>query len=92
MPKIKSAKENLRKDKRRYLSNKNKKEAIRAAVKQLKKIASASETDKAKETISRLYKALDKAAKRGTIKKKAADRKKSRLTKLLYKSFASKTA
>jgi len=37
------------------------------------------------ETLPGAYKAIDKAAKAGVIKKKTADRKKSRLAKRLIK-------
>ena len=36
-----------------------------------------------KKLLSEAYKAIDKAAKRGVIKKNTASRKKSRLTKLI---------
>lgn len=69
--------------------NRKRKDAVKSAVKQIKKMAAngqAGDAEKTKETISKVYKALDKAAKKGTIKKNTASRKKSRLTKLLYKS------
>ena len=40
------------------------------------------------EALSAAYKAIDKAAKRGTIKKNTASRKKSRLAQHLKKSSA----
>ena len=41
--------------------------------------------DEAKKMLPELYKALDKTAKVGTIKKNTASRKKSRLTKMIVK-------
>ena len=41
--------------------------------------------EEAKKLIPALYKAIDKAAKRGVIKKRTASRKKSRLVKFLGK-------
>lgn len=43
-------------------------------------------TKEAKELLPRVYKALDKAAKVNFIKKGAADRQKSRLTKLIKRA------
>jgi len=40
----------------------------------------------AQNLLPQLYKALDKAAKRGVIKPNTASRKKSRITKLIEKS------
>ena len=39
-----------------------------------------------KKELANAYKAIDKAAKRGTIKKQTAARKKSRLAKLVNKA------
>ncbi len=54
----------------------------------IKEIRSLVEEGKKKEAVKKLpdtYKAIDKAAKKGVIKKKNASRKKSRLTKLVNK-------
>jgi small subunit ribosomal protein S20 len=45
-----------------------------------------SAREEAKKLLPQLYKSLDKAAKTGLIKKKDASRKKSRLTKAIFKS------
>ena len=58
---------------------------MKALVKQTKKLASAQKKEEAVKLLPKLYKAIDKAAKRGIIKKNTAARKKSRLTKLLQK-------
>lgn len=54
-------------------------------VKEIKKLKSAGKTEEALKLISQAYKAIDKAAKRGVIKKNTASRKKSRLAKFLKK-------
>jgi len=46
--------------------------------------------EEAKKLLPKLYKALDKAAKVGLIKKNTASRKKSRLTKLVLKTKTTK--
>lgn len=78
MPIIKSAKKALRQSKKRHLRNIKRKEAIKNIVKKVRKDPSL---------LSQAYKAIDKAAKAGPIKKRAASRKKSRLTKLINKSL-----
>ena len=46
----------------------------------------SSAIEEAKKLLPQLYKLLDKAAKVGLIKKNTAARKKSRITKLLFKN------
>ncbi len=53
---------------------------MRDVVKDIKKAIVAGETDKAKTLLPTVYKAIDKAAKRGVIKSNTANRKKSRLS------------
>lgn len=76
MPIIKSAKKAQRQNiKRRKLN-----------LQYLKKMRELGKKIKEDKTLlPQLYKALDKAVKRGVIKKNAAARKKSRITKLLSK-------
>jgi len=77
----KSAKKAAKRALKNYEVNLQFKIAMRKAVKEYKKVLEAGEKDKAKELLSRVYKAIDKAAKRGVIKKQTAARKKSRLAK-----------
>ena len=82
----KSAKKALRqsiKKRERNLFYKNK---IKDLVKEVRSLVSQKKIKEAKELLPQIYKALDKAAKVGVIKKNNASRKKSRLTKLLIKS------
>ena len=58
---------------------------MRDALKNIKKMILAGKKDEAKKLLSVAYQAIDKAAKRGVIKKNNADRKKSRLMKALNK-------
>jgi small subunit ribosomal protein S20 len=76
MPITKSAQKALRQSVRRKKLNLVKKEAMKNAVKNARKIKSG-------EALSLAYKAIDKAVKKGVIKKMAAARKKSRLAKFL---------
>lgn len=77
MPIIKSAKKALRQSKKRRAKNIKRKKAMKDIVKKVKKDPNF---------LSQAYKTIDKAAKAGTIKKRAASRKKSRLTKLINKA------
>lgn len=54
------------------------KRALTDATKTVKKLI-ATDTKEAAKSLSEAYKAIDKAAKRGIIKKNTASRKKSRL-------------
>lgn len=82
MPITKSAKKALRQSIRRRERNLLKKEAFKNATKKIKKLVQAGKVDEAKELIPEAYKAIDKAAKTGVIKKNTASRKKSRLMNL----------
>lgn len=79
MPITKSAKKALRSSDRKRVVNIRRKKAVEVAVKQVKKLAVKGDNKATQEALSLAYKALDKAAKAGLIKKNAASRKKSRL-------------
>jgi len=86
MPITKSAKKALRQGIRRKIRNLKRKNAMKEIVKQERKLAALGKKEEAVRLLPKLYQAIDKAAKRGIIKKNAASRKKSRLTKLIEKS------
>lgn len=85
MPITKSAKKALRQNIRGKIRNLKRKNTMKTLVKQTKKLATTEKKEEAVKLLPELYKAIDKAAKRGIIKKNAAARKKSRLTKLVQK-------
>ena len=85
MPIKASAKKELRKAKKRRVLNVRRQKTMRDALKNIKKLILAGKKDEAKEMVSIAYQAIDKAAKRGVIKKNTAARKKSRLMKDLNK-------
>lgn len=80
MARTKSAKKAHRADERRRVFNARRKKDVKDAVKEISKLVGAKSADAAK-SLPKLYKAIDKAAKEGTIKKNTASRMKSRLTK-----------
>jgi len=83
MPIIKSAKKSLRQSKRRKARNIRKKDAVKDLVKKIKALLVQKKNEEAKKLLPAIYKALDKAAKTGVIKKSNASRRKSRITKAL---------
>ena len=85
-PITKSAKKALRQSLKRKARNVQKKKKIKNLLKEVKKLVSQKKTEKAKKLLSQIYKALDKAAKVGVIKKNTANRKKARITKLINRS------
>lgn len=85
MPIKESAKKELRKGKKRRVLNVQRQRAMKESLKNINKLLLAGKKDEAKKLLPIAYQAIDKAAKRGVIKKNAAARKKSRLIKLLNK-------
>jgi small subunit ribosomal protein S20 len=90
MPIKASAKKALRQSKRRRIINLRKKEVAKDIVKKIKKLIAAKKMEEAKNLIPLAYKAIDKAAKTNVIKKNAANRKKSRLMKLVKQNLESR--
>jgi small subunit ribosomal protein S20 len=83
MPITKSAKKAMRGSSRKRVFNERRKQSMRVAIKGVEKGAATGE---AQAKLAAAYQAIDKAAKRGVIKKNTASRKKSRLAALAKKS------
>jgi len=83
---IKSAKKAIRQNKKRKAKNIIYRDKIKSLIKEVKFLVSAKKIKEAKNLLPSVYKALDKSAKVGVIKKNNASRKKSRITKLIAKS------
>lgn len=81
----KNAKKALRVSTRRKVTNDSRSRTMKEAVKIVRKDVSAKDTKKSIADLSLAFKALDKAAKGGIIKKGTANRKKSRLAKAVAK-------
>ena len=86
MPITKSAKKALRGSQRKQVFNLKRKETMKTAVKEVKKLLTDSKPKEAKSALSKAYQAIDKAVKRGVIKKNTAARKKSRLSAQIKKA------
>ncbi|HEY4496877.1 MAG TPA: 30S ribosomal protein S20 [Candidatus Paceibacterota bacterium] len=80
MPITKSAEKALRQNIRRREMNLNRKKKLKSTIKDYQKSVSSNNIDDAKTKLPAVYQALDKAAKKGLIKKNKANRLKSRLT------------
>ncbi len=85
MPNIKSAKKRVLVTEKKNAKNASQKSALRTSIKKAK-IAIAEKNDNAAEAVKVASVDLDKAASKGLIHKKTADRKKSRLAKALNKA------
>jgi len=82
----KSAKKALRQNVRRKKRNIERKTKMRDIVKEARGLIAEKKFEEVKKLLPQLYKTLDKTAKVGVIKKNAASRKKSRITKSLNKA------
>ena len=82
---IKSAKKAISGSLRKKAFNDRRKRTMKEIIKKIEKV---SKTDKAQaeKLLSLAYQTIDKAAKRGVIKKNNAARKKSRLSRLVKSS------
>lgn len=90
MPNIKGAKKAMRQSARRHEFNQTTKDAVKKTVKEVRKHITGGDLKAAAEAMARAMSALDKAAKKHTIHKNTASRKKSRLAKALAAKSAAK--
>ena len=65
--------------------NDRRRKDMRSAIKKVAKLVSEKKTKEAEAALPAAYKAIDKAWKRGIVKKNNAARKKSRLAKMISK-------
>ena len=85
MPITKSAEKALRVSKRKRVFNLRRSWGMKNALKEIKKLMAEKKGTEALKILPKAYKLIDKAAKKGVIKKNNAARKKSRLTISLNK-------
>lgn len=81
----KSAKRAIRGSEKKKVYNDRRKKTMKEVVKEVRAFVLAKDKKASQETLSKAYKALDKAAKTNLIKKNTASRKKSRLAKMIKK-------
>lgn len=83
-----SAKKAIRASARKRVFNLRRKEALHDTTKAFMKAAAVKDASQAAKLLPAAYAAIDKATKRGTIKKNTAARKKSRLARVLRAASA----
>ncbi|MCA9377103.1 30S ribosomal protein S20 [Candidatus Nomurabacteria bacterium] len=83
MPNLQASIKDLRQSKKRTANNNRIRRRLKDSVKSYKKAIESGDAKTAEENLPRAQKMLDKAAKRGIIKKGTASRKKSLLSKKL---------
>lgn len=81
----KSAKKAIRNSARKRVFNVRRLEEMRGVTKDIKKLLKEKKKDEATALLPKVYKAIDKTAKKGVIKKNTAARKKSRLVATINK-------
>lgn len=86
MPITKSAKKALRQNSTRKKRNIRRKDSLKDLLKEINNLISQKKIDEAKKLLPNVYKALDKTAKVGIIKKGKVDRKKSRISRAIKKA------
>ncbi len=84
----KSAKKAERVSLKKHVFNVRRKRALTDSVKTVKKLIVSDVSKAGGESLAAAYKAIDKAAKRGIIKKNTASRKKSRLALAIKRAAA----
>jgi small subunit ribosomal protein S20 len=86
MPITKGAKKAVRQSERKRVFNVRRKHALAHQVKNVEKAIATGDLTQAASLLPEAYQAIDKAQKRGVIKKNTAARKKSRLAARVAKS------
>ncbi|NCD00737.1 30S ribosomal protein S20 [bacterium] len=86
MPNTKSAKKELRKSSRKKLVNSALKQTFKKNLKTIRKDIEKGENVENTDALKNTVKIIDKAAKKGVIKKNTASRYKSRLQKKINKT------
>lgn len=82
MPITKSAKKALRVSDRKKSMNDRSKKMMKEAIKNVEKLVKDNKKDEAKKALPNAYGAIDKATKKGVLKKNTASRSKSRLARI----------
>ena len=85
MPVITAAQKSVRSDARKSVFNLRVKRAMKVSVKSVGDLIVQKKRKEAMAALPMAYKKIDKAAKKGIIKKNTAARKKSRLSKAIKK-------
>lgn len=87
MPNTKAARKSLRQARKLTVKNVAEKSRLKDLVKKVLKAVEAGKTDEVKALAIKFQQAVDKAIKRGWLKKNAGNRKKTRLASRLRKAL-----
>lgn len=82
MPITKSAKKALRGSLVKKAMNDRNKKAIKESIKNIEKLVKEKKKDEAKKLVPAAYSAIDKACKKGVLKKNTASRRKSLISRM----------
>lgn len=82
MPITQSAKKALRGSIKKKAMNDRNKKMVKEAVKNIEKLVKEKKKDEVKKLLPKVYSTIDKATKKGVLKKNTASRKKSRLSRI----------
>lgn len=82
MPIIKAAKKDLKSSAKKRVFNDRRRRKVKSVVKSIEKLVSGGKKDEAKKMLPEAYKAIDKATKRGVLKKNTASRNKAKLSRM----------
>ena len=83
MPIIKSAKKALRGSQKKKVFNLRRKRTMKDSIKTVEGLVNDKKKKEAQEKLSLAYKAIDKATRRGVLKKNTAARRKAKLAKAI---------
>lgn len=86
MANTQSAKKALRSDARKRVFNVRRNRAMKDSVKEVHELVRGGQLKEAQAKLPEAYKSIDKAARRGVIKKNTAARKKSRLVGVIKRA------
>jgi len=87
MSKTKSTKKAWRQSLKKRTHNLFYKKKIKTLLREVRNLVFQKKIEKAKKLLPEIYKILDKAVKEKVIKKNTADRKKTRITKLINRNI-----
>ncbi len=82
MPITRSAKKALRGSLNKKAANDRNKKAVKESIKNIEKLVKEKKKDEAKKLLPEAQAVIDKATKKGVLKKNTASRRKARLSKI----------
>ena len=90
MPLIQAQKKSVRQSEKKRIFNDRRRRTMRRTIKAIKELLLSGDAKSAQEKLPEAYKAIDKATKRGVIKKNTASRKKAQIARLIKEAVVGK--